>query len=73
MFIFKDMTNLLDSQVNFVNGNAESVTFIRHWVPLTIKAKKEIILSAGAYQTPQILMLSGIGDSAHLRAVGVNN
>lgn len=49
----------------------EGVTFTRHWAEVTIKARKEVILSAGAYQTPQLLMLSGIGDAAHLGDVGV--
>jgi GMC oxidoreductase len=32
----------------------------------------EIILSAGAYNSPQLLMLSGIGKPADLKAVGIN-
>ncbi|KAL0959308.1 hypothetical protein HGRIS_014572 [Hohenbuehelia grisea] len=36
-----------------------------------LTASKEVILSAGAIGTPQILMLSGIGDPAELRSVGV--
>jgi choline dehydrogenase-like flavoprotein len=36
-----------------------------------IRARREIVLSAGTVQTPQILLLSGIGPAAHLREMGV--
>ena len=38
-----------------------------------IYCHKEVILSAGAIQSPQILLLSGIGESENLRKVGVDN
>ena len=38
---------------------------------LKIKAHREIVLTAGAIQSPQLLMLSGIGDGEHLAALGV--
>jgi choline dehydrogenase-like flavoprotein len=36
-----------------------------------IRARREVIVSSGAFQTPQLLMLSGIGDSAALARHGI--
>lgn len=35
------------------------------------RARKEVILSAGAFHTPQLLMVSGVGPAHHLKRVGV--
>jgi choline dehydrogenase-like flavoprotein len=37
----------------------------------TVKARKEITLSAGSFNTPQLLMLSGIGDAPTLKQLGI--
>jgi choline dehydrogenase len=38
---------------------------------LIVQAHREIVLTAGAIQSPQLLMLSGIGDGEHLGALGI--
>ena len=36
-----------------------------------VRARREVILTAGSIQSPQLLMLSGIGDGEHLASVGI--
>lgn len=53
------------------NGRASGVRFRQGGRSRTVRARKEVILSAGAFQSPQILMLSGIGPAAHLKEWGI--
>ncbi|XP_063988367.1 glucose dehydrogenase [FAD, quinone] [Diachasmimorpha longicaudata] len=47
------------------------VEFIRNGRREIVYASKEVILSAGAINSPQLLMLSGVGDARHLQQVGI--
>ncbi|MEL6252152.1 MAG: choline dehydrogenase [Bacteroidota bacterium] len=53
------------------NGEATGVKFSQKGNVREVKANKEIILSAGAYNSPQILNLSGVGDGADLQKHGI--
>jgi choline dehydrogenase-like flavoprotein len=50
---------------------ATGIEVVRFGKKVTLKAKKEVVLSAGAIGSPQILLLSGIGSKDHLQSVGV--
>lgn len=52
-------------------NRAYGVTYYRHGIMKFARARKEIILSAGAVMSPKILMNSGIGPREHLEEVGV--
>ncbi|XP_060555521.1 glucose dehydrogenase [FAD, quinone]-like isoform X2 [Ruditapes philippinarum] len=54
------------------NKRATGVSVIKDNQTLTVKARKEVILSAGTVMSPHILMLSGIGPKTHLKDVGIN-
>ena len=55
------------TSVVFVPSNATSQAGAR-----TVRARKEIVLSAGTIHTPQILQRSGVGPKALLRSAGIN-
>lgn len=55
----------------FEGRKAVGVSFTRGGETVVARAGKEVILSAGAVNSPQLLMLSGIGPAEELRAVGV--
>ncbi|KAJ3644467.1 hypothetical protein Zmor_022194 [Zophobas morio] len=52
-------------------GVATGVEFNQKGGNYFVEATKEVVLSAGAFGTPQILMLSGVGPKEHLEDLGV--
>lgn len=61
------VTNIILSDKNV----AEGINFMIGDKKLTVKARKEVILSGGAIGSPQVLLNSGIGPSEHLSKVGI--
>lgn len=49
------------------NNRAYGIEFMRNGKRESVYTKKEVILSAGAINSPQLLMLSGVGPKEHLR------
>lgn len=58
---------LIDSQTNTAYG----VEYSRNKLRYSVRARREVILSAGPIASPQLLMLSGIGPKEHLSQVGI--
>ena len=54
------------------SNKAVSVSYYKNNSKLTVKANKEILLSAGSIGSPQILQVSGIGDSVKLKNLGID-
>jgi choline dehydrogenase len=52
-------------------GRATGVQYDLEGTPVTATADREVIVSAGAINSPQLLMLSGIGPADHLREHGI--
>jgi len=58
-------------EILFDGTVARGVRYLQHGREHRVEAGKEIILAAGAYQTPKLLMLSGIGPADHLAETGI--
>lgn len=52
-------------------GRAVGVAYAHKGSEVTAKAEREVLLSGGAINSPQLLMLSGIGPADHLRELGL--
>ncbi len=70
-----NLTVLTRTQVNKVileDGHAVGVSYKQRGKLHQVRANKEVILSAGAFGSPQLLMLSGIGPCDELNAHGID-
>ncbi|MEO9137556.1 MAG: GMC family oxidoreductase N-terminal domain-containing protein [Jatrophihabitans sp.] len=65
-------TNVTVNRVVIEKGRATAVQVRTKEGPRTIRANREIVLSAGVYGSAQVLMLSGVGPADHLRDKGID-
>ncbi|MEA2168845.1 MAG: choline dehydrogenase [Solirubrobacteraceae bacterium] len=65
------ITDAMALRILFEGDRASGVEVDRAGTVEEIGAAKEVILSAGSYQSPQLLMLSGIGPADHLPLFGI--
>ena len=66
------ITQAMVARIVIENGRAVEVEYKHKGQTTIINAKKEVLLSAGAFQSPQVLMLSGIGPRQELEKHGIS-
>lgn len=65
------VTGALVHKINLRGSRAYGVDYAIRRQIVQVKASREIILSAGAINSPQLLQLSGIGDPKHLNSIDI--
>ncbi|WP_374402876.1 GMC family oxidoreductase [Niveibacterium sp.] len=65
------VTEAHTTRILFEGNRASGVHYLHKGRPRQALARREVIVSAGAVQSPQLLQVSGIGDPAHLAEIGV--
>ncbi|NBC37436.1 hypothetical protein GTZ99_12840 [Novosphingobium sp. FSY-8] len=64
-------TGALATRILMTDGRATGIAYRQHGAEHTVQAAREVVLAGGAINSPQLLMLSGIGPGAHLADMGV--
>jgi choline dehydrogenase-like flavoprotein len=67
----KIVTSAVTQRLVFAGRRATGVRVRSNGQDLQLEARREVILCAGAFGSPQILALSGIGPGAHLQSLGI--
>jgi choline dehydrogenase len=66
------VTGALVRRIVIERGRAVGVSYMHAGKDVVARAGREVLLSGGAINSPQLLMLSGIGPANHLRARGLD-
>ena len=64
-------TGALVTRLLFEGTRTVGVEYLHENTLHQVRSNQEVILSAGAFESPKLLMLSGIGDAEHLRALEI--
>jgi choline dehydrogenase len=65
------MTGALVTRLLFEGNLTVGVEYLREGTLHQIRVNREVILSTGAFDSPKLLMLSGIGNAEHLRSLDI--
>lgn len=65
------LTRCFARRVIIENGRAVGVEIERNGKIEVVRANREVIVSASSFNSPKLLMLSGIGPAAHLKEMGI--
>ena len=65
------VTGALAEKILFDGKRAVGVAFREHGEPRTVRAAREVILCGGAVNSPQLLLLSGVGPQDQLAQFGI--
>lgn len=65
------LTKAQTTRVLFDGRRASGVEYLRDGKIERVHADREVVLCCGTYNSPQLLMLSGIGPADHLRSLGI--
>lgn len=67
----KVITHAVTAKILVKDGRAEGVAYYQGNTLQQVRAQREVILSSGAFGSPQLLQLSGIGSARELQAQGI--
>lgn len=65
------VTGALATRILFEGRRATGIEYSQGGTPHTAHAGNEVILAGGAFNSPQLLQLSGVGPAEHLRSLGI--
>jgi 4-pyridoxate dehydrogenase len=67
----KVLTGAMATKILLKDGRATGIAYVRGGAAHEVLARREVLLAGGVINTPQLMMLSGIGDSGELAAHGI--